>query len=143
MFTPITVKTNPFPPLYGVPGSNEDPKITALRPMFQAELVESRVPELVIVDRGGIAGAPEAQLDLLFGLGAAFPNKFNGFESTAGNADHPRGIATPELKAKITQRLNHIGIGSACELTEEHILNRAGALSCGGCHHRCCSRSRS
>ena len=135
VFAPITVKTNPFPPLYGAAGANEDPKIAALRPTFQNELVELRVPELVTVDRGGIAGEPEAELDLLFALGAAFPNQFNGFESTAQGSSHdPRALATSDLKARITQRLNHLGIGSACQLTEEHILNRAGALSCGGCH---------
>lgn len=136
VFTPVTVKTNPFPPLYGGPVSGENSGIAALRPAFQAELVSSRVPELVSVDQGGVVN-PEAAIDLLFQLGAAFPNKYNGFESTSqvppGN-DDPRTLATAGLKTKITQRLNQIGIGSACQLTNEHILNRAGALSCGGCH---------
>jgi hypothetical protein len=135
VFAPITVKTNPFPPFYGAQGANEDPKITALRPTFQSEFVDLRVPELVTVDRGGIAAEPEAQLDFLFGLGASLPNQFNGFESTSQGSSHdPRTVASSDLKANITQRLNHLGLGSACQLTEEHILNRAGALSCGGCH---------
>lgn len=136
VFTPVTVKTNPFPPLYGGPVSGENSGIAALRPAFQAELVSGRVPELVSVDQGGIVN-PEAAVDLLFQLGAAFLNKYNGFESTSqippGN-DDPRTLATAALKGKITQRLNQIGIGSACQLTNEHVLNRAGALSCGGCH---------
>jgi hypothetical protein len=139
VFAPVTVKTNPFPPLYSAPASNEDPKISALRQTFQTELVEQRVPEMATVDRGGIAGEPESQLDFLFAMGAAFPNQFNGFESTSQNSPQrpshdPAAIATAELKAKITQRLNQLGIGSACQLTDEHMLNRAGALSCGGCH---------
>jgi hypothetical protein len=136
IFTPVTVKTNPFPSLYGGPVSGENSGIAALRPAFQAEFASSRVPELVTVDQGGIVN-PEAAVDLLFQLGAALPNKYNGFESTSqippGN-DNPLTLATPALRAGITQRLNQIGVGSACQLTQEHILNRAGALSCGGCH---------
>jgi hypothetical protein len=136
VFVPVTVKTNPFPPLYGGPVSGENSGIAALRPAFQAEFSSGRVPELVSVDQGGIVN-PESAVDLLFQLGAALPNKYNGFESTSqippGN-DNPQALATPSLKGKITQRLNQIGIGSACQLTDEHILNRAGALSCGGCH---------
>jgi len=137
VFTPVTVKTNPFPPLYGGPVSGENSGIAALRPAFQTEFVSTRVPELVSVDQGGIVN-PESAGDLFFQLGAAFPNKYNGFESQSqppppGSNDNPQLLATA-LKARITQRLNQIGIGSACQLTSEHILNRAGALSCGGCH---------
>src|SRR4051812_30408325 len=124
VFTPVTVKTNPFPPLYGGPVSGENSGIAALRPAFQAELVSGRVPELVSVDQGGIVN-PEAAVDLLFQLGAAFAPKYNGFESTSqippGN-DDPRTLATAALKGKITQRLNQIGIGTACQLTDEHVL---------------------
>ena len=142
VFTAVTVKSNPFPPLYSGPTSGEDPKITALRLQFQTEFVGSRLPELVSVDQGGIIGNPEPAIDLFFQLGATFPNRFNGFESTSqgppppgGPDENPATIAPPDLKNKITQRLTQIGVGSACELTQEHILNRAGALSCGGCHH--------
>ncbi|MGY4348681.1 hypothetical protein ACVWXM_005148 [Bradyrhizobium sp. GM7.3] len=113
VFTPVTVKSNPFPALYGGPVSGENSGIAALRPAFQAEFASSRVPELVSVDQGGIVN-PESAVDLLFQLGAAFPNKYNGFESTSqippGN-DNPQTLATAALKAKISQRLNQIGIG--------------------------------
>lgn len=137
VFTPVTVKSNPFPALYRGPVTGENAGITALRPAFQAEFVAGRVPEMVSVDQGGIIGNPEPAADLFFQLGAAFPNKYNGFESTSqippGN-DNPDQLATAALKAKITDRLNLTGIGSSCQLTQQHILNRAGALSCGGCH---------
>ena len=135
VFTPVTVKTNPFPPFYGMNEAGEDAKIKALRTQFKAAFAGTRVPELVTVDQGGIVGAPEAPIDLFFQLGAAFPNRFNTFESQSqGTKDDPNIIATPDLKTNVTQRLNQIGVGSACELTAEHVLNRAGALSCGGCH---------
>ena len=134
-FTPVTVKTNPFPPFYGVNTAGEDAEIKALRTQFKAAFAGTRVPELVTVDQGGIVGTPEAPIDLFFQLGAAFPNRFNAFESQSqGTKDDPNTIATSDLKTKITQRLNQIGVASACELTAEHVLNRAGALSCGGCH---------
>jgi hypothetical protein len=134
VFVPLTVKANPFPPLYKAVAGGEDPKITALRAQFQAELVGARVSELVTVDQGGLIN-PEQAGDLFFQLGAAFPNKFNAFESTSqDNRDNPQVISTLDLKNKITTRLNQIGVGSGCQLTQEHILNRAGALSCGGCH---------
>jgi hypothetical protein len=136
-FVPVTVKSNPFPPLYRAPVGGELPGIAALRPPFQTEFVTGRVPEMVTVDQGGIAGSPEHAIDLFFQLGAAFQNKYNGFQSTSqvppGN-DNPQTLATPDLKNKVSQRLNQSGVGSACQLTEEHVLNRAGALSCGGCH---------
>jgi len=137
-FVPVTVKTNPLHSLYAAPTIGENPGIAALRQQFQAEFVGSRIAELVAVDQGGIAN-PEPQADLLFQLGAAFPNRFNGFESTSQNNpphpnENPREIATQDLRNKITQRLSQTGIGSACQLTQEHILNRAGALSCAGCH---------
>ena len=135
VFTPVTVKTNPFPGLYAAPAAGENAGIAALRPPFQAEFVGTRLGELVAVDQGGIVSNPEQAADLFFQLGAAFPNRFNGFESTAqGNSQDPEAIAVADLKTKITQRLNQTGIGSACELKQEHVLNRAGALSCGGCH---------
>jgi len=135
VFAPITVKSNPFPPLYKAEVATEDPKIKALRVEFQKDLIESRVSELVDVDRGGLGGNTEPASDLLFELSARFPGKFDAFESVSqGDAENPAVISTLDLKTKITQRLNQMGLGSACQLTQEHVLNRAGALSCGGCH---------
>jgi hypothetical protein len=136
IFTPVTVKSNPFASLYGAAVGGENAGITGLRPQFQSEFVTGRVPEVVSVDQGGIAGNPEQAADLFFQLGAAFPNRFNGFESTSqGDGQNPQALATQDLKDKITQRLNQMGIGTACQVTQEHVLNRVGALSCGGCHH--------
>ena len=74
--------------------------------------------------------------DILTGFEPAAGNQFAQFTSNAqGLADDPMAVADQALfRDEIDDRLvNTFGIAPS-ELTSEHVLNRLGAMSCGGCH---------
>ena len=136
-FAVDTVKDNSFPPLYGVAGTGEDPGLPDLRTAFTNEFVAVYTEQMTSLDRTPASGGQGKDgNELLLDLGAAFENRFNGFQSVAqGNEDNPATIAVgTTLPDRITGRLDELGLSDSCQLTQEHVLNRAGALSCGGCH---------
>lgn len=70
--------------------------------------------------------------EFLTSFGAQIDNKFNEFQSDANPNDEPAFHASANMKAEITTKLtaDHSALG----LSDEHILNRLGVLTCGGCH---------
>lgn len=142
VFVPDTVKETPLFALYGNPQQNDPPGIAALRRAFGREFWEDSVVRLTELELAALA--PQGQAiranQLLARLGSRFDERFNDFRShsqvtppfpTEAPADNAAGT---ELPGRITERLGGLRLDSACGLTSDHILNRAGAMTCGGCH---------
>ena len=128
---PDTVKGNPISALYsaaaaanaGIPGTMRDD--------FVADLLDVQLPLLLQPELSGMTNTD----DILVGFEPAIGNQFAQFTSNAqGLADDPMAVADQALRDEIDDRLvNTFGIAPS-ELTSEHVLNRLGAMSCGGCH---------
>ncbi|WP_431305562.1 hypothetical protein [Sediminicoccus sp. BL-A-41-H5] len=132
-FLAATVKENPHPALWRAPSSDDPSGMAALRTAFQAEMATAITDRLL---------QPEAEspglrsLTRLLGtLGAGFPGRFNTFASVSGNPqEDPLTIAAPPLRAAIQARVAANAAAQACGTTAEHVLSRAGAMTCAGCH---------
>ena len=78
------------------------------------------------------------KMDVLNRIGARFENRFNEFQSVSqGPEDDPKNIADtngPIFKASVTSALNAFAIDPTQKSTSDDVLNRAGAITCGGCH---------
>ena len=127
---PDTVKGNPISALYsaaaaanaGIPGTMRDD--------FVADLLDVQLPLLLQPELSGMTNTD----DILTGFEPAIGNQFAQFTSNAqGLADDPMAVADQALRDEIDDRLVTFGIAPS-ELTSEHVLNRLGAMSCGGCH---------
>jgi hypothetical protein len=159
-FVSVTVKDNPLAQFYldGNGSGPDAPKDAALeaseRTEFQNQFLSTSVTRLLEPDvvrnfltDGQPAYRPELdpknaafdedkyRLDVLNRFGARFENRFNEFQSVShDDQDNPEAKAGPALKASLDGRLNQFVIDAAQKPNSTHTLNRAGAVSCGGCH---------
>jgi hypothetical protein len=135
VFTADTDKKNPHPALYAARAADEvEGGFDRLRRDFSDEFVQVYTDELTQLDPKS-TGSTVSGNDLIAKFGANFRGKFDSFESTSqGDRDDPNARASATLRPRINPRLSELNVPSACALTEEHVLNRAGAVSCGGCH---------
>ncbi len=116
--TPVPVQENPYGELFR--GDPTEP----LDPVFRAALI-ANVPSLAIQDInlfhwGAIPaslGAPESEVE--FGIPSDYVSRFDDNPRKAGN-----------LRSEIRAELTRIG----SPLQPIHIVRRAQALSCAGCH---------
>jgi hypothetical protein len=73
-----------------------------------------------------------SEFDLVNRFGAEFDPATNEFQSVSqGNEDDPATSTDPAFVAQITSRLTSLGVTTA---GSPELLNRAGAMTCGGCH---------
>lgn len=117
----VTVKDNIFPGFY----NNGHP---AGHNLLEGEFQTALINDLVAAD-----SLPDDEFITSFGAG--IENQFNSFKSDAQSTnDDPRAQAqgSPTLAASINNELaaNH----GTLNLTADHVLNRMGVLTCGGCH---------
>ncbi len=110
---PVTVKTNPFGPLFN-PSST-----LAEAPAFRSAFVAA-VETLAVNDVNGFSYAPADSFN------AAESNE----QSNENNYVSQLGPATSPLRQAIQARLTTIG----SSLTPDNIVARATAMSCAGCH---------
>jgi hypothetical protein len=137
VFVPDTVKANPHPALYGAAAANEVEGFGDLRFDFQDDFVRIHVRELIETElRAQRDGRTPTPTELFAGVGARFLNRFNTFESISrGSGDHPKNQAsTTGLPRAIEIDLTNFKLPQGSTLTPQHILARAGAVSCSGCH---------
>jgi len=98
-----------------------------MRREFQADVVNSQLPSLVAPE---LRGATNAH-DIMTGFSVQFDPKFYEFQSDAqGISDVPTSMA----KDQSIIRLIDDAMPERLELTADHVLNRLGVLTCGGCH---------
>lgn len=146
-FQPEPVNESPFrgyfsgdPATAPAPGTDQA-KFKALAGLFQSTFAHKNVAELVDVDRGAAipAGPPTTVGDLIDKVGVDIDDKFYAVESDAGPFGTPDDPAlaigsNQALKDAIDARIKELKVDQACGLTRSHVLNRMGAMSCGGCH---------
>jgi hypothetical protein len=143
VFEPVPVGNNPIPLLYGTgPLPADSPMPTAsfetLRGVFGNTFVETSVSRLTSFDRVGLVpgGRPVSVDQLLNDMGAGFDRRFDAFVSVSQTlVDDPARIASGgELERRVGTRLSEFVLAERCGVTAEHLMNRAGAMSCAGCH---------
>jgi hypothetical protein len=135
IFAVDTDKKNPHPKLYSAQSSGEiEGGFAALRRDFNTEFLKTYLSELTELDPKS-PGTTAAGNDLIAKAGANFHGRFDSFTSVSqGQADNPETIAAPALRSAMTAGIKDRKVPDACGLTAEHILARAGTVSCGGCH---------
>lgn len=135
LFVMKPIGTNPEPILYTPPETALPADKEALRKDFQQMFLEDLLPSLTSAE-----GNIKEERDLInhIPMASARLPRFNDFVSNAhknnaGRADDPREIATANgaFVAAINTALDQAG---QTHIRAAHVLNRAGANSCGGCH---------
>ena len=165
-FTPVTVKENPLAEFYSDttgPNTLDVPLETTERSEFQTQFKNTFLKRLVEPDvlrqflKEGQSGyVPELdpkstsfapskyKIDILNRFGARFDNRFNEFQSVSqGTEDDPKTIADtsgPVFAAGISNALNAFVIDPPQKPSRDDVLNRGGAVTCGGCHQFAANR---
>ena len=132
--SPAPVASNPLSSYY-----SDNPVGTPLeqseRAAFQAKFASTYINNLRSVDANEPAAATEAEFKkrLMNAMGGSFDFRFNEFQSDSqlGN-QMPAVTAGPAVKASIPPSWN-APVG-ARTISQAELLNRAGAVTCGGCH---------
>ena len=123
-----TVKENPLAEFYragALPGNTT----AADRAAFRTHVLGQPVCNLVRPELK-IPGATPAQI--VNGIGAGFDPAFNEFQSVSlGDSDNPASNPDPAFVADLTTKLGALGTST---VNATQLLNRAGAMTCGGCH---------
>lgn len=120
---PVTVKTNPFGPLFKGGGAH------VRTADFQTDFVNNQVQRLAASTLAEI----DMKIDDVFNTGQSIASGPVGGSNTTENnyvlqfaTSTDGGVFRSQIQAKLT------ALGSS--LTPEHIVARAQALSCAGCH---------
>jgi hypothetical protein len=133
-FLPGPVASNPLSGFYrdnpiGIPLEQSE------RAAFQSQFQAVYQNNLRSIDETDPAATTDAQFrrKLINGLGAGFEFRFNEFQSNAqGGNEMPATAAGTAIKAAIPDTWTS-PVGSRT-IAEAELLNRAGAITCGGCH---------
>jgi cysteine-rich repeat protein len=127
-----TVKDNPLVEYYENAGTNGfDATRTA---DFQAEFGAVTFGNLFGVDQMVPDPLALSAFDVVSCFGAGFSDAFNEFQGIAqGITDNPRFHDQSDVQAVINGELTDTGL-DAQGFSLDHTLNRAGAMTCGGCH---------
>jgi hypothetical protein len=144
-FNSAPIGNNPVPAYFGGPDPEVSPgdadKIATLRESFQNEFLATKVRQLTSIDAKA-AGNPVTAQELITGVGIdPLETRFDAVQSLSGPNRSPAGpVDSPteradssEFSAKVAAQISKLELD--CGLTPQHVLNRMGALSCGGCHH--------
>jgi hypothetical protein len=93
---------------------------------FQDDFVTQQMALLAAPELGG--GTLTAA-SIVNGVGSRFEPQFDEFQSVSqGLEDDPTDIADPVFRSDVSGSLGATG------LSVDEVLNRAGAMTCGGCH---------
>jgi len=149
VFKTAPVAGNPLAELYqdGDQGSEAGDVLERERTRFQAEFLTTYSLQLVSTDHGFKDPDPAADKDnagsfetiLVSTLGAKFDPRFNEFQSDSDNFTGGDVVASNAGSQFRSQLRPIVFMPSAAgntirTITPEHLLNRAGAVTCGGCH---------
>ena len=127
-----TIKGNPVTGLYDS-ASSFAVNNPALRTSFLTELT-NQMDNLLAPEIDGLTASEE----ILTSFEPSFPDSFSGFTSISqGNADNPSNQASQDVRTLIASEIAaRVGntIPANSTVTEDQVLNRLGAMTCGGCH---------
>ncbi|MEC7752215.1 MAG: DUF4215 domain-containing protein, partial [Myxococcota bacterium] len=134
VFDPATARGNPLGVLYNEGAANAA-GLGELRSAFIDDLLQHQLPRLLRPELENIED-PSA---MLVSFEPLFDERFSGFTSNSqGIDDDPLSQASPDLIEALAGELDNLGVG---DVSPEHILNRLGASTCGGCHEFSGSRA--
>ena len=145
-FNAAPINKSPVPAYFGGPADvipADADKIAELRASFQNKFLGTNVKQLTSVDAkaADTPGNSVSEQDLIAGVGVDVESKFDAVQSLSGpNILDPKDSPTERAEssgfiAQVASQIGDLGLDEACGLTAEHVLNRMGAMSCGGCHH--------
>ncbi|MCA9548539.1 MAG: hypothetical protein KC933_00800 [Myxococcales bacterium] len=129
VFTPDTVKDNPLAEFYDET-SFGTPLFISEQAAFSNDFATINMNNLLDfeLNGAGVSACPEVNT-----VGAGFDDRYNEFQSVSqGPSDDPNSIASPAFRATIDGVLS--GNSAFAGLNNSHVLARAGAMTCGGCH---------
>jgi hypothetical protein len=95
------------------------------RTAFQADFLAMQVDRLSTPEASGNALTAQS---IVLGFGVVFGNPYRDFQSDSADTDNGAVLVDDTFRAAIMTEL------AGTELTAEIVLNRANALTCGGCH---------
>jgi hypothetical protein len=100
------------------------------RAAFQSAFTSARVAELLAPELGG---GPLTAFEIVTGFGVAFPARTLEFQNTSQlfADDVPQDHISPDFETAIGNAITSQGVTT---VTAEMLVNRAGAISCAGCH---------
>jgi hypothetical protein len=114
------------PAAAGPAWAGTDPAVfDAQRTAFQQDFTATQVARLTAPEVSGNALTSQS---IILGFGVGFGNPYRDFQSDSDDTDNAAVHADDAFLAAITTALD------GTELTAEVALNRANALTCGGCH---------
>ncbi|MCB9558051.1 MAG: hypothetical protein H6707_18195 [Deltaproteobacteria bacterium] len=133
-----TVKGNPLVELFlDSPWSvaGEVGAFNILRDSFRSDFIDVQLAQLIAPETAGLGSAAE----MINGIGAAFGNLFNDMRSVSqGTSDDPARIISTTQIEPIEQDLDDFFASNGAPTlggdSTQRLLNRAGAMTCGGCH---------
>lgn len=129
VFTPDTDKDNPLAEFYDET-SFANPLFVSEQAAFQTAFNTTNIFNLLgfELNGAGVTACPEVNT-----VSAHFDDRFNEFQSNSqGSSDDPDAQASPNFRAGIDTVL--ASNTAFAGLTNTHVLNRAGTVTCGGCH---------
>ena len=126
-FSVDTVKNNPQIALYKAPSPAGTPQDLLARE-FQGRFSATSALELAAADDWG--RSPSSTTGLISSIGVTFDNRYTGFQSNSDPVDDPLQHASAQLR----QQIGALAASHGNMLTTDHLLARAGAMSCAGCH---------
>jgi len=115
------------PAAAGPAWADTDPAVFATtRTAFQQDFTAMQVARLSAPEVSGNALTAQS---IVLGFGVGFGNPYRDFQSDSDDSDNGALAADATFLASITTALGDT------DLTAEVVLNRANALTCGGCHY--------
>ena len=100
------------------------------RNIFHQSFLGQSLCNLVNPDR---INKKTSAVDIINGISAGFDPKFNDFESISQtNDDNPAFDTDPLLLNQVQERL--ASLSDLSGVSPEQLMNRAGTMTCGGCH---------
>ena len=133
IFAVETVKNNALTEFYNLESffPSENPDNLSLFDELSIQFQDVFVTELLHQLTSADEIAPQDEIAFINRISMIVPNKFNEFQSDSQFPDDDITQNTGNiLRSRITNELDTIRTNT----TPEHILNRAEAMSCGGCH---------
>jgi hypothetical protein len=129
--------TNPQPGLYGSPNPLLPPMMVK---GFQDNFVESVLPQLLEADSKliGVSDIEDQKALLIKNIGilgstvAPWDDFVSNSQKPYGEPHDPEQVAEGAFKDKIKEAIEK---ANGPNVSPDQILVRAGAMSCGGCHH--------
>jgi hypothetical protein len=124
-----TVRTNPRAEFYNINFTDtlEPQTFSDVRAEFRTDFLANQIPALVAPESAGLTD-PIAIISV---IGVDIINRFNEFQATSqGTSDKPAALIDSTLRSAIQSSPALTGLN----LTDVHMINRASATTCGGCH---------